>query len=168
MVSAPEVDFELKSIEHTISQVLHAVVPEPELLIHSPKLRSSSHAIQPKKLAAVLPREFACVAQKRLRDITPLLVRVDGNLVNEGGRTIGEFRPEEAVFQLEPEDTDRSFVIEGCVVHACAKMVDYRRFVHLRRRPQRVAFSRQARCGGTQHIGDEAYLFWVNLADVHC
>ena len=95
---AYRVNIELKSIEHAVSQLLDAVMPEPESLINSPELRSSANAIQAKKSAAMLPREFACVAEKGVRDISPLLVRVDGNLVNVRGRTIGDFRPEEAVF----------------------------------------------------------------------
>ena len=152
---AYQVNIELKSIEHAVSQLLDAVMPEPESLINSPELRPSSNAIQSKKLAAMLPREFACVAQKRMRDITPLLVRVDGDLVNERGRAIGDFRPEEAVFQLESEDADWPFIIEGSVVHARADMLFHRRFTHLRRTPQRVASFRQVRCGRTKHVGDE-------------
>ena len=75
-------DYELKSIEHLISKVLHAVMPEPESLIDSPELRSSANAIQSKKSTAMLPREFACIVEKDMRDIAPLLARVDSNLVN--------------------------------------------------------------------------------------
>ena len=75
-------NYELKSIKHLISKVLHTVMPKPESLIYSPELRSSANAIQSKKSTAMLPREFACVAKKGVRDIAPLLVRVDSNLVN--------------------------------------------------------------------------------------
>ena len=98
MLSICGPDYELKSIKHSISKVLHTVMPEPESLINSPELRSSANAIQSKKSAVMLPREFTCVAEKGVRDIAPLHVRVDGNLVNVRGRTIGNFRPEEAVF----------------------------------------------------------------------
>jgi len=160
-------DVELKSIERSISQVFDAVVPETKSLIDSPELRPSSNAIQSKISPAVLPREFACVTEKRVCDIAALFVRVNGNLVDKRGRTIEDFRPEEAVVQLEPEDSDGSFIIKGCVVHPRANMLFHRRFVHLRGTPQRVTSFRHTSRGRTQYVGDETFLFRVNLAEMH-
>ena len=74
------------------------MVPEAESLIDGSKLRYSIDAIEPKKASVMLVREFACVAQERLRDVSPLLVWINGDLVNERGRPIGHFRPKQAVF----------------------------------------------------------------------
>jgi hypothetical protein len=86
--------------------------------------REHSATIRPRRI------EIKCLATQPF-----MLVRVDGDLVNERGRTIGDFRPEEVVFQLEPEDADQPFIIEGCLAHACADMLYHRRFTDLRRTP---------------------------------
>ena len=135
MLSIRGPDDELKSVKHPISKVFDAVMLEPEMLIYSPELWSCANAFQSKTLAAMLPSEFACIAQKGMRDIAPLLVRVDGHPVNVRGRTIGNFRPEEAVYQLEPDNSHRALIIKRNVIHACTNMLFHRRFIHLLRSP---------------------------------
>ena len=111
------------------------MVSKAKLLIHSSKLWPPCRAIQPKESTTVKARKLARVAEKRLRQIAPLLVRVNRYLMNERGGPVRSLGPEQAVFQLKSKDRDRILIVERHVVHAGANMLLHRRFTHLLRSP---------------------------------
>lgn len=95
----------------------------------------------------MLARKFTRVPEKDVRETEPLLVRVHSYLMNEGRRTVGDLRPEQTVFQLEPEHADGTFIVEGYVIQAGMHMPFHCRFTHFSGAPERLAFSHQA-CRG--------------------
>ena len=161
-------NIELKAMEHLLAQHLVAVVPKSKPLIDCAEFWPTSRAIQSKKLATMLARELARVAKENLGKVTALLARTYGKLVNECGRPIGNFRPEEPVVQLESEYPERAFVVKRCIVHARANMRFDTRLAYLHQIPERLTLQGQIGCGGTQHVGNEAAFIGPNLANVHC
>lgn len=153
--SGIRLDVELKALEYLLTELLLAVMPEAEALVHSAQLWPSANTVQAKKLKPLLARQVARVTEKDLGVSMALPLRADRDLVNECGGSGWDLRPEERILKLKPEHADHAVFVGGHVVHPISNVSSHSKFTDFPRVPQCFTPFAELLPGGLQHAGDD-------------